>query len=330
MSDQYKVRGPVATLRTEHAEWDLAREQWQPARGVVLTSFRTDGQLSSRDFHNPDGSIVRTRWVYDEAGRLAESNVQLGDGPIEKRTMYFYDDAGRHVRTVQVIHDGTRRESEICTYDAAGRKTKVRFLDFAGRPVAGYGVEGSEGAYPAPGATTMTTSYDERNFPSQVVFLDANGDVVTQVTFVRDGAGRVLSEEVHLGGGSLFLEALEKTQPEERERTVALIEKAWGDWSSMNAYDTQGRMVERLRRMGTLGEERTTSRYEDRDDPIEETTEHRNREAGLDESGVVQYTPDKVSVTHGRFEYVYDAQGNWTERVVSRGNIVRRAITYYV
>ena len=176
----------------------------------------------------------------------------------------------------------------------------------------------------------MTTSYDERDFPSQVVFQDANGTLVTQVVFVRDGAGRLLSEEVHLGGGALFLEVLEKAPPQQRERTAALIQKAWGDWSSAYAYDARGRMVERLRRMGTLGEERTTYRYEDRDDPVEVTTEHRSRDAGLDEGGAVQHTPDKVSVAYNRFEYVYDAQGNWTERVVSRCNIVRRAITYYV
>ena len=44
-------------------------------------------------------------------------------------------------------------------------------------------------------------------------------------------------------------------------------------------------------------------------------------------------------MAHNRFEYVYDAQGNWTERIVShrvepnpdfqRGNIERRALTYY-
>jgi hypothetical protein len=307
---------------------------------VVTTSFRPDGQLSARDFHNSDGSIAHSRWVYDDAGRLAESNFQLGDGLID-RTVFSYDDTGRHVSTAHVSYDGTRTESEICTYDAAGWKTKVRFLNFAGRPVAGYGIEGSEGAYPAPGATTMTTSYDERDLPSQVVFQDANGDIVTQVTFARDGAGRILSDEMRLTGQSPFAEVIEKAAPEDRERISAFIAKVWGEsfTATTYTYDAGGRMVERLRRMGTLGEERTTSRYEDRDDPVEGVTEHRNREAGLDENGAVQYTPDKVSVSHNRFEYVYDAQGNWTERIVShrmepnpdfqRSNIERRALTYY-
>jgi hypothetical protein len=55
--------------------------------------------------------------------------------------------------------------------------------------------------------------------------------------------------------------------------------------------------------------------------------------------GAVHYMPDRVNVQYNRFEYRYDAQGNWTERVVSyrlepnpdfqRSNVERREITYY-
>jgi hypothetical protein len=53
----------------------------------------------------------------------------------------------------------------------------------------------------------------------------------------------------------------------------------------------------------------------------------------------VHYTADRVIQQHTRFEYRYDTQGNWTERIVSgraeqnpdfqRSNIERRTITYY-
>jgi len=42
----------------------------------------------------------------------------------------------------------------------------------------------------ARGVTTMTTTYDERGFPSRVVFQDANGNTVTQVVLMRDAGGR--------------------------------------------------------------------------------------------------------------------------------------------
>jgi len=80
-------------------------------------------------------------------------------------------------------------------------------------------------------------------------------------------------------------------------------------------------------------------RYDDHDDPIEETAEHRNREASIDENGTVHYSSDRVILQHNSLEYRYDAHGNWTERIVSirvepnadfqRSNIERRTITYH-
>jgi hypothetical protein len=91
--------------------------------------------------------------------------------------------------------------------------------------------------------------------------------------------------------------------------------------------------------MGRLSENRSTYIYQDRDDPIEEITERRDREARLDENGAVVYNSDRVTVQHNRFEYLYDAHGNWTERTVSYrvepnpdfqcSNVERRAITYH-
>jgi hypothetical protein len=187
----------------------------------------------------------------------------------------------------------------------------------------------------------MTTTYDKRDFPSGVVFQDANGNTVMQVILARDGAGRLLSEETRGTEQSPFAELLEKTPQEERERMVTLIKNVLGGsfFGTTYAYDAQGRVVERLSRMGTLGEDRATYRYEDRDEPIEETVEHRNRAAEMDEIGTVRYKPDRVNLQYYRFEYSYDAHGSWTERVVwyrlepnpdsQRSNIERRTITYH-
>ena len=158
MSDvaKWKVHGPVETLRTEFSTWDLDQNQWQPAQRSTMTSFRPDGNVSASDAHNPDGSIAHLRWLYDDAGRLAESTFRLDDGPVS-RTLYSYDEAGRHVRTVQLGPDGAQTDLETCTYDAGGKKTKTRFLGLAGANAA-YGIEGTDHAYGAPGATMMTTT----------------------------------------------------------------------------------------------------------------------------------------------------------------------------
>ena len=64
----------------------------------------------------------------------------------------------------------------------------------------------------------------------------------------------------------------------------------------------------------------------------------RSREMRMDD-GVVKTEERPSHVQHVRFEYQYDAHGNWTERVVSQrlepnaderpSNIERRTISYY-
>jgi hypothetical protein len=67
-----KMRGPVRTLRKEHAEWDSSQGTWQVPRGVSTVTFRRDGQVSEGESHNPDGSVARWARVYDGAGRIIE------------------------------------------------------------------------------------------------------------------------------------------------------------------------------------------------------------------------------------------------------------------
>ena len=303
----------------------------------VVSSRR---EVSASDAHNPDGSIAHLRWLYDDAGRLAESTFGLDDGPVS-RTLYSYDEAGRHVRTVQLGPDGAQTDLETCTYDAGGKKTKMRFLGLAGANAA-YGMEGTDHAYGAPGATMMTTTYDDRDLPTKVVFQDANHNSIRHVIFTRDNAGRLLKEEMHAGAESPFPDLLEHVPPEGRKDMAAVLEKVFGQTFTSTAYvyDARGRLIERTHAMGSLGGDRTTYLYDDdHDDPIEETTENRHRDASIGENGTLSYTSDQVHLQHNRLAYRYDPQGNWIERVVSirpepnpdfqPSHIERRTITYH-
>jgi hypothetical protein len=348
---RWKAHGPVKTLRSEFATWDLNRQDWQPVQHFNLASFRVDGAILTLDAHNPDGTIAHSQWLYDDAGRLAESSSSMNDGPID-RTVYVYDEGGRPIRTTHLGHDGTRTDVEVCSYDVDGRKTKVQFLfpretdsecsatDTCGAST-GYAIEGTESAYGAPGATTMTVTYDENNLPIKVSFHDADHHLLSDVILMRDRTGRLLSEEMHRGERPLFQNYLDKAAPEERERLAAMFEAALGDTVSRTiyGYDAKGRLLTRGHRMGNLGGDSTTYRYDDSDDPVEETTEQRSRKGSFDETGNVHYTSDRLNVQHNRLEYLYDSHGNWTERIVSfrsesepdfqRSNIERRMITYY-
>jgi YD repeat-containing protein len=347
MSDlaKWKLRGPVRTLRTETAEWDAAREAWKPARHMTVVEFRADGKIGASDSHNHDGTIFRMLFRYDDRGRLLETQRGPANGPFGK-FVYSYDEAGRHVRTVNVAEDGATRESESCRYDSTGRKTKVSFLD-ARPPNVGFtfGIEGTDHAFGAPGATTMTTTYGERDQPEEVVLHDANHAVVRRVTFARDREGRVLSETVQFGGQFPFPEieqALGKGSSAEAAAMAAMFAQAFEAQTlhrTSYAYDRHGRVLERTDRMGTLSEDRITYRYDDRDNPIEEINEDQSREMGLDPDGTPRARNETVRRQSRRLEYQYDGEGNWTERIASnrldpnpifqRSAIERRQITYY-
>jgi YD repeat-containing protein len=348
---QWKVHGPVKTLRSESAIWDLERQDWQPAQHFSVASFRVDGAILAHDVHNPDGTMAHSRWLYDEAGRMAESSSWMNDGPIDK-AVYVYDEGWRPIQTTHLGHDGTRTDLEACSYDADGRKTKVRVLlpheagsecsasNACGASI-GYTIEGTDSAYSATRATTMTVTYDEKNRPAKVSFHDASHHPLSHVILMRDSTGRLLSEEMRQGERSSFQNYLDKALPEERERLAAMLKTALGDAlsSTTYGYDPRGRLVNREHRMGNLGGGSTTYRYDDHDDPVEETIRHSSREVSFDESGNMHYTSERTTVHHNRLEYLYDAHENWTERIVSfrsesepnfqRSNIERRMITYY-
>jgi YD repeat-containing protein len=353
MSDvaKWKVHGPVETLRTEFATWDANQGDWQPVEHFGVVSFLPDGTIDTTDAHNPDGSVAHSQWIYDDAGRLIESHSRMNNEPIN-RTKYFYDKDGRPTRTAQCNDDGTQTDLELSSYDADGRKTKVRFLfpseaqsecatgDACGAGTV-YAIEGTDSFYGAPGARTMTVTYDENNLPGKVLFHDAGDRLVRCVVFQRDKEGRLLNEETRGSEGSPFQTILDRLPPERREAMAAQLQQVLGETlsSTRYAYDAQGRIVTRDHRMGALGGDSTTYRYDAHNDPIEETVEHRSREASFDEAGKAQYSSDRVNLQHNRFEYRYDGHGNWTERIVSfrrdsepgfeRSNIERRVITYH-
>ena len=353
MSDlaNWKVHGPVKTLKSEFATWDQDRQDWQSTHQDTVVSFHPNGAISATDHHNPDGTIAHSRWSYNDAGQVVEFNSWMNDGPID-RTVHVYDEGGRPIRATHLGHDGTDMDVEAYSYDSDGRKTKVRFLPHsvavseckegsACGATTGYSIEGTDLAYGAPGATTIAVTYDEKDLPEKVSFRDADNRPLSTVILTRDSAGRLLSEEFHQGEKSPFHSFLEETPPEQREGLAAILKSAFGETlsSTKYAYDSRGRVVTRETRMGSLGGDCITYRYEDHDDPVEESIEHRSREGNLDETGSVCYSPDRVNLQRNRLEYLYDEHGNWTERIVSfrlepkpdfqRSNIERRTITYY-
>ncbi|MGD0363083.1 MAG: hypothetical protein ABSC93_19555 [Bryobacteraceae bacterium] len=341
---KWDVHGAVETLRTEHVEWDLTLEQWKAAEYYGLVRFDADGRIVESESHNRDGSISGCRYIYDAAGRLQELQSEAIGGPTGT-SIYGYDESGRLLRIANVDADGTEHESETYSYGPDGKTTKTYFLPKL-EPNVGfaYAIDTTEQSYSATGARSTATRYNGRGQPDEALFYDGEHRLLRRVTFTRDSAGRLISEDSYLGEALPFpdgVKELENAPEEVREAATAAFASLFGAGkvisSTTYSYDEKDRRVERRLRMSELGDHRVTYVYDDRDRVIEETCEDTSRRMQIGEEGTLQTMEETSHTQHLRFEYQEDVQGNWTEKIVwirqepnfERSNATRRAITYY-
>lgn len=344
----WQAHGPVRTIRRELAEWDAAGETWQPTRRRDLGTFLDDGRLNEAEFYNPNWSVARSRLLYDTHERLVETQFWTDDQP-PTRTVRSYDEAGRYLSSVEIVGDGTAREAERCSYDSVGRKSKIQFLpsNLQGDAAnVGFAIVGSEMAYGAPGATTLTTSYDDLERPIEAQFHDASHVLVRQVLFTRDHDGRLLTEECRFGGTSPFGAEMENQlgsgSAKDHAQMMAVLAAAYSDGTfsiTTHEYDRKGRVLTTARRTDTISNDRSSFTYDDHDNVIEESLDTRTHDLSMDDDGSVREGKELAFAQRTRFEYRYDARGNWTKKIVSsctdtsddfaRSNVERREFTYY-
>jgi hypothetical protein len=215
--------------------------------------------------------------------------------------------------------------NETYSYDQNGKRTKTYFVSRHLVNAFMYSIEGTAHSYGAEGAGTITTRDDDGGKPNEVLFQDADQRLLRRVVLTRDGAGLLTTEELYLGDESPF--------PDIVFGPNSVLS------STSYTYDAKGRILERRTRTGELGDQRTTFGYDEHGNPADESHEDISREMQVDEAGVLQPMKESSSTHIVRFEYQYDAQGNWQERVVwtrlapnpnfERSNITRREITYY-
>ncbi len=337
-----KLIGSVRSVRIALAEWNAGQGVWEPLRAREVLVFRRDGGLERADYHNPDGSVATTSCVYDDAGRVTETRFRAGDGTVSRR-VHTCDEAGRPARVELVDASGASREIERYHYGGRGLRTKVQYLEVRSANVA-FGYEGSEQSIGAPGATSVTVSYDEQERPVETVFHGPGGAMVRRVAMVRDAAGRLVGEEVSFGGQSPFpiAPALPGASAGDHAALAGVVASAFagGLFSTTSyAYDEAGRLTEKITRIGLLSEQRERFRYDGHGNPVEQESVTVSREIGQDERGAPVARESPPVEGRWRFEYRYDARGNWTERIVSirhmdaagfqPSNIERREIAYY-
>jgi hypothetical protein len=308
-----------------------------------MLEFRADGALARRSHHNPDGSEWMTAYEYNDGGRLTTARSDNGGGLMDLQ-VYEYDTPGRLIRVSARPQGGADRIVESYEYSDTGGKKKTRYVDeTAQRPDTHYawGVEGTDSAYSAPGAATLTTLYNERDQPTDVLFHDTAGRQLSRVEFRYDEAGHMVEEAQTNAEETLPPETLASLNQAQLETVRALFGAGGKPIQRTHRYDGQGRRAETRSQIGPLGGDCKTVTYNDHGDQIQEVSEDEGRDFGIDDDGRLTDTPTRESVSRSeaRFRYDYDARGNWVLKTVeSRGHadqdftlssVERRTITYF-
>jgi hypothetical protein len=347
------LRGPVKQC-IEQTTY-LADENL-PERGFTSTSvYSPGGWLLQSRMEYSSGPAYVTTYTYDAAGHLLRkssgSDDPSGAGKID--TTYRYDDKGQ-LRSAG-SGSGTGTGSLDVTYDRDenGRKRRVEHLPvFPNAPNVGIGAmpwENSDVLFPPPSGGTVTTLYDDRDRPVQGQISDANGRLMMRIVRTYDPQGRIQ-------GDKLIPEDMQGAVPEDlvgqmndaQQKAIAkFMGNAFASGESSYKYDPQGRVVEKHRALGAMGDELTKTAYNDHGDVSDEVTvgmegPDSGTEFGIDEHGnMVPTTQSKKPASsqyETRYNYEYDAQGNWTKKTMSTrqgqgefkiSTVINRSLSYY-
>jgi YD repeat-containing protein len=142
---------------------------------------------------NPNSSLWAAKYAYEyQSGQLTVVRHIREDSV----TVYTneYDRQGRLCRIVD--HSACAgRTTEKYDYDDAGRKKKTQYVDVANQRLDTLcGVQGTDTCYSAPGTAKLTTLYNDRDQPVELLFHGASDQLVSRVVFTYDAGGNLIEE----------------------------------------------------------------------------------------------------------------------------------------
>jgi YD repeat-containing protein len=345
MSDRDKagLRGPVKTLLEEDT---FSRPDGQQLL-TTTTEYTPDGRILEERTKKPDGSEWGTSYTYHPDGRLLKTVTGDAGSTDRSETAYLYDEARRLV----AVKSGDKVQTRY-QYDDTGRKSAIESYDSKPLPPnTAYAAhwDGTDlGFVPSPGGK-VTTVYNEQGVATGAQFYDAEGNLVGHIVRKFDPEGRVIAEEQAADAPQVNLpeELRSKLNPEQMKSVGAMIAGAQNRAISYT-YDAQGRVTERHRGGGVLGEHVTVTTYNDHGDKASEReTTVMTPDTGpwdLTEAGAFipagrPNPPQPPLMSETQYTYQHDQYGNWTEQtIVGRsqpdeafrpGTVIRRKLTYY-
>jgi hypothetical protein len=170
----------------------------------------------SRESHiNPDSSQWSIEYQREYRSGHLTAVRHVGEDSITVRTDE-YDGQGRLSRIVD--HSaGAGRVRERYEYDDACLRKKTQYVNVAAQPPDMrhvWHVEGSDNSYSAPGTAKLTTLYNQRDQPVELLFHNASDQVVSRVIFTYDAGGNLI-EELQTRATEAFANLLKDLPPDQ-------------------------------------------------------------------------------------------------------------------
>ena len=345
--ERWQLRGLVRSCRIERiwrANCGPDGCDLQQRGDASMIEFSRDGTLLRSWHRNTDGSQFATVGEVDADGRITSVETQTLNAPVTRRR-HVYDAAGRRIGIWAASADAGEILAERYEYDPDGQRTKTVQFDVSapGENISySWGVEGTDSAFSAIGATSVTTVYGASDRPIALLFRDAQDTVISRVVFTYDENGHLIDEAQNVETGGLPAEMLENLNEAQLGALHALLGTTDQPRRRMHRYDAYGRRIETLSSaFGPMGGNRKTMAYNDQGDVAEEHWEDDSREFEISDDGrlLEKAGSERLTRSEARMRYEYDGRGNWTIKTVESRNspdaefvmstTERRTLAYY-
>jgi len=300
----------------------------------MVVEFRSDGSMHRQWQKNPSPHMSEwtTFYDYNDANQLVTVRVEQA-GTVTTTQILEYDSEGRISRVIVPGKDGTQRVAEFYSYEPDGRKKKTLHIESHYTCEGGgcgpmFGVDGTDVAYGAPGATSVTSIYDHRAHPVEHLFHDDNGELVTRLDFRYDDRGNLVEEICALQ--KLSSEIMKEVSPDHLDafRKIFTIRRS-------HRYDEHDRKIETSTTMAADDWNRDTFEYNEYGDVSLQTSESSHGQYDF-EKGELRQKSDTIRShrSETQFLYQYDLYGNWNEKIVQSPDghvwsLERRTISYF-
>jgi YD repeat-containing protein len=245
--------------------------------------------------------------------------------------------------------EGRVRDNDIVltTFDERGLRTTVSSRGPAVRRQPGleYGLGvDSDQSY------DFLTRYDAHDRPVEILLRNAEQKCVYRTLLSYDDQDRLVREEVRHGDALTNCSGTASPEPagghppteEELAASKAAIAALLRDrvFSAREyVYDTRGRVAQLRERMSELSEATRTFAYDEHDNVIEDHYQGVFRDGHYDDDGTLTTSNEQAQESWSRYEYRYDEQGNWIEKMsfrrevpdqnFHRSSVERRTIAYF-